>query len=138
MDPSRPDAKVPLGNLYLVCSQLDSGTKVNAVEHDKAAKVLRSVYILSSDTDFGTRLPLRLKTLLLELNEVSGWKYFGGNPKLEQLLRALKTSRDRNSGGGEKPTVDKPKKAAKTRKDSDSGGGEKSTPKKAAKTRKDQ
>ena len=75
------------------------------------------MYNLSSDSEFGTRLPLRLKTLLLELNEVSGWKYFAGNLKLEQLLRALKTSRDRNSGGGEKPTVAKPKKAAKTRKD---------------------
>ena len=62
-DHSGEDAKVLLGNLYLVCSQLDSGTKVNAVEHDWAAKVL-------------------------------------------QLLRALKTSRDINSGGGEKPTVE--------------------------------
>ena len=135
-DPLRADAQVLLGNLYLVCSLLDSGTRVNAVEHDWAAKVVRSVYNLSSDSVFGGRLPLRLRTLLLELNEVSDWKYCAGNHKLEQLLRAFQTSRDRNSGG-EKPTVDKPKKAAKTRKDS---GAEKPTvdkPKKAAKSRKD-
>ena len=67
-----------------------------------AAKVVRSVYKLSSDL-YVSHLPLRLKDLLLELNEVSDWKYCCGNPKVEHMLRALKTSRARasfSSGGG--------------------------------------
>ena len=101
-DPSRPEAQVLLDNLYLVCSWLDSGTSVNAVEHDWAAKVVRSVYKLSSEL-YVSHLPLRLKDLLLELNEVSDWKYCCGNPKVEHMLRALKTSKARasfSSGGG--------------------------------------
>ena len=143
-DHSGEDATVLLGNLYLLCSQLDSGTTVNEAEHEWASKVLRSVYNLSSDSEFGNRLPLRLKDLLLELNQVSDWKYCAGNPKLKQLLRAFQTSKDRKSGGGEEPTVAKPKKAAKTRKDSNSGGGgeepavdKPKKARKAAKTRKD-
>ena len=91
-DPSRPEAQVLLANLYLVCSWLDSGTEVNAVEHDWAFKVLKSVYNLSSDL-YVDRLPLRLRDLLLELNEGSNWKYYCGNAKVKHILLALKESR---------------------------------------------